>query len=115
MNARTYVPWNTVLVLALIGCSSDDGGPSQPPADVQVLAGNNQEALVGQLVAGALRVVVRDAGNAPVRGATVDWVLTVGDGSLSAASSKTDGAGAAQTRLTLGSTSGPRVVTATVG
>jgi DNA-binding beta-propeller fold protein YncE len=61
-----------------------------------------------------LSVTVYDAFNAPVVGATVNWVATSGGGSLSAPSSVTDGSGVATVTATLGNT-GYNVFTATSG
>jgi YVTN family beta-propeller protein len=61
-----------------------------------------------------LTVTVYDAFNTPVTGATVNWTMTSGGGSVSAPSSVTDGSGVATVNATLGAT-GYNVVTATSG
>ncbi len=65
-------------------------------------AGDAQTGEAGAPVAVAPKVTVRDALNNPVAGATVTWAVTVGGGSVTAATSLTDAAGEATMAWTLG-------------
>jgi len=84
---------------------------------IAVQAGNNQTAAVGEAVAIAPSVIVRDADNKPVAGVSVTFTVGVGGGSISPASPATvttDANGiAALTSWTLGSALLGNTLTAT--
>jgi uncharacterized protein (TIGR03437 family) len=80
---------------------------------MQLTSGDQQEANQNQAFAGALIVQVND-NNAPVQGATVNYVVNSGSVTLSASSAVTNAQGQAQVTATAGPTAGPAVVTASV-
>lgn len=75
---------------------------------LSVLGGDQQRAVIRTAPASRPRVLVKTPGSAgvPVAGVEVDWAVTAGDGTLSAASSVTDQAGVASVIWTLGGTVG---------
>ena len=80
---------------------------------LQTVSGNNQVAKIGTAFAEPLIVQVND--NAmPVPNATVNFAVTSGPATLSAASAGTNSAGQAQVTVTAGATPGPVVITASV-
>jgi len=82
---------------------------------IAVSSGDAQSQIVAGPLPNPLQVVVTDALLAPVSGIKVNWsVVTVGGGTLSAASSLTDGSGIAQINLTLGGTVGAKTIKATI-
>jgi len=83
------------------------------PASLTIVAGNNQNAPVGTTLATTLEVKVTDRFGNVIPNATVQWSDDAG-GTLSATTSVTDANGIAQVQYTLGSTSGPEDVVATV-
>ena len=85
------------------------------PNSVSVSAGGAQTARTSQSLADELEITVEASDNGPVPGATVNWSVTAGGGSLSSASSTTDADGAATTELTLGSGLGDKTVQASAG
>jgi hypothetical protein len=105
-----------VAAIALVSLAACDDPVSPPvPAVMEVHSGNGQDTLMGSPLSQPLRVVVRDGRSRPVSGAWVRWSLAEGSGELSADSSRTDSAGMASARLTLGSVAGPYQVTARHG
>ncbi|HMU61450.1 MAG TPA: Ig-like domain-containing protein, partial [Gemmatimonadales bacterium] len=70
--------------------------------------GDNQSAVAGEAVAVMPSVQVKTPGGSgvPVQGVTVDWAVTAGGGTLSAATSVTNAAGIASIGWTLGATPG---------
>jgi adhesin/invasin len=83
------------------------------PAALTIVEGNNQSAPVGTTLASTLEVKVTDRFGNVIPNATVQWSDDAG-GTLSATTSVTDANGIAQVQYTLGSTSGPEDVVATV-
>ena len=84
------------------------------PHEVVVSAGDGQTAPVGTPATDSLTAKVLDKHGNPVVGATVQWTVAVGSGSVSPTSVASDAAGLAKTRLTLGTQPGSNTVTATV-
>ena len=78
---------------------------------LQAVSGGGQLAKEGTAFADPLIVQVND-NSAPVQGATVNFVVTSGSATLSAASATTNAQGQAQVTATAGGTSGPVVITA---
>ena len=74
--------------------------------------GNNQSGPVSAALANPLQVSVKDAFGNGVSGATVNWAVTAGGGSVTPASSTSDGSGTASTSLTLGPATGANTATA---
>jgi hypothetical protein len=60
-------------------------------------------------------VRVTDASGNPVAGATVQWQVRSGGGSVTPGSSSTDGSGQTSARWTLGPEAGPQTLEASVG
>lgn len=103
-----------LLVLAL-GCGSNDD-PTNPNAtlSIAIVSGSGQTQTVGRALTNAFTAKVTNANGDPVSGHTVNWTVSAGGGSLSAASSITDAAGLASTTLTVGPTETTNTVTATL-
>jgi len=90
-------------------------GTAGGAASVAANSVTTQTATVGTAVAAPPSVIVRDASNNPVAGATVTFALTAGGGSLVGGLQTTNGSGVATvTSWTLGSTAGSNTATATV-
>ena len=99
---------------SLTGATSSAFNVTATPASVVIFSGNNQTAPAGTALGQPLVVEVRDAGGAPVAGATVTWA-TLDGGSLSPTSAVSNAQGRAQTSWTLGPSAPTQTVTATVG
>jgi uncharacterized protein (TIGR03437 family) len=80
---------------------------------LQAVSGGGQQAKESVAFADPLIVQVND-NTTPVAGATVNFTVTSGSATLSAASAITGANGQAQVTVTAGATAGPVVVTATV-
>lgn len=77
-----------------------------PPTQMAMVSGDGQTGTAGQALAQPLVVEVQDASNAPVAGVTVNWSVQAGGGTLTAATSVTNGAGQASIGLTVGTAAG---------
>ena len=84
-----------------------------PATDATADSGAAQTGAPAETLPAALVVLIEDQYGNGVFGMDVDWIVTVGDGSLSQIDSVTDGNGRSRAVLTLGS-AGPHTVTATV-
>jgi adhesin/invasin len=102
----------TATVSGLTGSPISFDAAAVAPATITIDAGNNQSARTSQPLANPLVVEVTAGDAGPVPGATVDWMVTGGGGSLSSASSTTDASGLASNQLTLGSGVGANTVEA---
>lgn len=102
------------LVSACGGDGPTDGGQAGPPASVAVASGNGQPGVAGQALPDPLVVRVTDASGSAVSGATVQWSVTLGGGSVSPGTSTTDAEGRAQAAWTLGTAAGGNTATASV-
>jgi hypothetical protein len=106
------------LVVAAIAaaCESSPSGPSNPPppAAVNVVSGNGQVGTIGQALSTPLAVKVAASNGAAVKGVGVLFAVTTGTATVSPSSTVTDSTGTAKTNVTLGSTPGTIVVTASV-
>ena len=85
------------------------------PDALVILTGNNQSGSPGSPLPDSLRVRLTDKFGNPVSGVTINWSPIAGSGIVSPTSSVTDANGRAATRWTLGSTGGPKNVTASGG
>lgn len=117
----------TMATLIGAGCSSGDlvlpGDPSGPtpnpapvPTTLTAVAGDDQQARVGQTLDQPLTVQVLDAATQPVAGVPVQFAFE-GDGaggSVDPAVTSTDSTGHAEATVRLGSTPGPQVIVAAV-
>lgn len=81
-------------------------------ATLAISGGNNQAALVNNAFAATLQVNAQNSG-VPAVGVGIDWLVTSGDATLSAATSSTDGGGNAAVSVTAGATPGPVTISAT--
>ena len=81
-------------------------------AAIAVSAGQAQIAPVSTALPTPLAVLVTDANANPVSGATVNWTVATGGGSVSAASSVSNASGIATIVWTLGASAGTQSVTA---
>ena len=90
-------------------------GVAGAPDALTILTGNNQTGSPGAPLPDSLRVRLTDRFANPIAGATISWVPNAGDGTVNPAQSVTDANGRAATRWTLGSTGGPKTVTASGG
>ena len=81
---------------------------------LEKVSGDEQAGPAGAALAEPLVVRVQDQNGAPLAGATVDFAVTAGGGTLSATTATTDANGRAATTLTLGSDPGRNTVTARV-
>ncbi len=111
MPARRSWFSGVLTALLAMGACSDSGGPSGPSA-VAVVSGGGQSAHVNAALAQPLVVRVTGSGGAAFPGATVAWTVTSGSATLAPTSSASDADGRATTVVTLGSTPGVVVVSA---
>lgn len=84
------------------------------PASVEVVSGDAQEARISKSVADPLVVLVKGTDGPPLPGATVQWSVTGGGGSLSDNTTATDDAGQAAVTLTVGPAVGANTAEASV-
>ena len=85
------------------------------PASIEAVTATSQTAEVGQAVAAAPSVIVRDANQQPFAGAVVVFAVTTGGGLVTGASQTTDANGRATAdSWTLGLVPGSNTLTATV-
>ena len=75
--------------------------------------GNSQSGPISTALTNPLQVSVKDAFGNGVSGVTVNWAVTAGGGSVTPASSTSDGSGTASTSFTLGPAAGANAATAT--
>jgi hypothetical protein len=115
--ARARAVVAVVAVLAASAC--DSSTPPEPivkaaPPTLDAVAGNGQTGLVGTTLPIPLRVVATTSTGDPMVNATVNFVVTSGDATVSPPSAPTDADGIAETDVTLGQTPGPITITASV-
>ena len=80
--------------------------------DLAMVSGDAQTGTVGVELADSLVVLAMDALGNPVGGTTIDWIVTLNDGTVDPVQSVTDAAGLAATAWTMGTTVGANSVTA---
>ncbi len=83
-----------------------------PGFALAVGGGSGQGGQVGSLLPAPISVLVTDSCGNPAPGATINFSVPAGDGSVSPASAVTGADGTAATRWTLGQTTGFRIMTA---
>ncbi|HEX2209427.1 MAG TPA: Ig-like domain-containing protein, partial [Longimicrobium sp.] len=104
-----------VPMLLLAPLAACDGDPAASgPAAVQAVSGGGQTGLTETALSGELVARVTDGGGRGVAGVAVAWSVDAGGGTLSAASTVTDGAGEARAQWTLGPAAGSFTARATV-
>jgi adhesin/invasin len=90
-------------ILFAAACSESSSEPkSRPPAALEVLAGEDQSGMAGAQLPSPIIVVVLDDQGLPVPDQPVTFQVVAGGGSVDAASARTNAAGLAQVRWTLG-------------
>jgi len=104
--------WTILVLCAAAACGSDTTEPDTDPV-VASAGGNGQSGNVGEALGAPVVVRVTRSGT-PEAGATVGWTVTGGGGSVSPATSTTDGSGNASTSWTLGPAAGPNALQASV-
>ena len=103
------------LAAALVAGCGGGGDPSAAPADLEILAGNGQNAPVGTAVPVAPSVLVTDEGGNPVSGARVVFTPASGGGSVVGGTVITGADGIATVgSWVLGTTSGANTLNAAV-
>ncbi len=90
--------------LKMAGVAADRKIIFTRPQQIAVNSGDQQSGNSGQPLANPLQVKVTDAWGKPVRGATVNWSVLAGSGTLGAPVSYTGSDGLATTTYTLGTT-----------
>jgi adhesin/invasin len=89
-------------------------GTVGPAASISVFSGGAQSATINTALSSPLVAVVKDANSNVVSGVAVNWVVTVGGGTLSSCIATTNGSGKVQCTFTMGSTAGSAAATASV-
>ena len=93
-------------LLTLGACDLESGAGGAPtlttPAVLEVVGGADQVGRAGTRLPGAIIVRVSDSRKEPVVGVSVLFEITLGEGTLSATTGKTDSGGDAQVEWTLG-------------
>ncbi len=115
MRHMLYV--SVTMAFALAACGGDDGPTDTGggmAASVSVVSGNSQRVAVSRAVLSPLTVRVSDSQGGGVAGETVTWEVASGGGSVSSASSTTDGDGEASVSFSAGPDAEDNTVTATV-
>lgn len=103
------------LVLAVLdGCTGSDQVVAPVPANLTIASGNNQSGQIGTTLPVPLKVSVTSSGGTGIADVTVDWAVTSGGGTLSAATTFTDADGNTSVNWTLGSSGGTQSVAAIV-
>ena len=114
--------FSSLAFLSLLFASCGGGGnpgtqspPAKQAAAITIVAGNNQPGTVGASLPQTLVVRVNDQSAQPFPGATVNWGITAGGGSVDHASSVTGMDGTASVHWTLGTEVGTNDLSATTG
>jgi len=113
MTLRVLSVFSILLSLVAAACGSDSSGPaSHAPTHLIIVSGANQAGDASAKLTNPLVVQALDASNKSVSGVSITWTV-LGGGSVSSATSATDGDGKASVTWTLAPTAGNQVVTAT--
>jgi Big-like domain-containing protein len=108
MNARRRSLASRAII-ALLGLACSDGTGPVTPSVIEIVAGDGQGALPGEMAPGPLRVRVTGSDGQPLEGATVGWAVTSGAATVAPAQNRTDAGGHAETRVTINGTSSVQV------
>ena len=93
------------VVLFTGACSDSSSEPKQaPPAQVEVVAGEDQSGAAGAQLPDPIIVAVLDAAGRPVPNTPMTFQVVAGGGSIEGAPARTDAVGLAEVRWTLGTT-----------
>lgn len=110
--ARGWITFAGIVALAACG----DGGTSPfTPASVEIVAGNNQTASVGQRITASPTFVVRDASGHAISGVGVSVIVSAGNGSVANAPKRSSNGPTSIGAWTMGLKSGVNQLTVTVG
>ena len=101
-------------IASLAGCT-DAGTAPATPASIEIVAGNNQIAQVGQRLISGPTFVVRDASGRAISGVAVTVAVSAGNGSIADAPKKSSDGPTSVGSWTLGFTAGVNQLTVTVG
>jgi alpha-tubulin suppressor-like RCC1 family protein len=88
--------------------------PSPTPRELRILSGDGQRVQIGAALTDPLRVSVIGSDELPVEGETVHWSVVEGAATLNPLQGRTDAAGEAETRVTIGGSAGTIMVRAAV-
>ena len=122
-HATTLVALAGAMAFAACGDSTDPGddgggggggGGGSGAAAISVVSGDAQQAKTLETLGQPLVVRVDDASGSPVSGATVNWTVSSGSGTVSSASTTTGGDGRTSVTFTGGATLGTNTVSAAV-
>ena len=115
-SARRATSLASLLVVVACDLGSEAGGPPvlSTPAVLEVVGGADQVGTIGTRLPGAITVRVSDSRKEPVVGTSVLFDVTLGEGTLSPSTSKTDSNGDAQVEWTLGPDAGVQQIEARV-
>ena len=94
--------------------SAEAGLPPPVATALSIVSGDNQEAVIGEVLANPFVVEVHDQYDDPMAGVTVTLAVSEGGGSLSSEMVMTDANGRAESILTLGPNLGRNTVTVSV-
>ena len=115
MENRGRAAVASIFVLAAVGgCGGGDHIVAPVPSILAIASGNNQRVTPGSALPEALEVSVTNSDGDGIAGVIVNWVVTAGEGTLSAAKSITDSDGRASVDWTLGTRAGSQSVEAIV-
>jgi hypothetical protein len=110
---RVPLALGAIAAVVALACS-DNSGPGVTPRTIEIISGDGQGALPGEIAPEPLRVRVVGSDQQPLAGASVGWTVTSGEATVAPAQSRTDARGEAETRVTINGTSSVEV-RATVG
>ncbi|HEU0012876.1 MAG TPA: Ig-like domain-containing protein, partial [Longimicrobium sp.] len=94
------------LLAGAAACEDPSGSKAGPPANLDVVSGNNQAGPAGAELPDPLVVKVTDERGRPVKGQLVNFRVTAGGGTVFASAGITNADGIAQERWTLGTQAG---------
>ena len=102
--------------ITLAGCGGNDTtvSPLPHPSRVLIAGGNRQTGTVLRSLSTPLAVQVFNTDGNPAQNVTVEWVVTIGGGTLSVGSVKTNSQGQSSVTWTLGKAPGDQSVSAIV-
>ena len=116
MQWRSAPAWKTITPLlaaiTVASCSQDNLSTGPRIASLRAVAGDNQTAAIGGLLAQPLIAQLIDQRGDPIVGEVVTWEVTTGDGTVTSPADTTDKDGYATTNYRLGPDLGPQSVTA---
>jgi hypothetical protein len=101
-------------ILVLAACGGGEQIVAPVPSNLTIASGNSQRGTPSTALPAPLEVSVTGPGGEPIAGVNVNWVVTVGAGTLSATNTITDADGRASVNWTLGSKVGSQYVEAIV-